>query len=345
MFQRFLPFAILDDRALALERSWEEAWVACVGSDRFARPFDDLWEDHRYDVPLLFLNSTVVETGQRIIMHPLPFAAQPAQDSPKSSPPIPHRPFQYYFNDALDGPAVLGGQVPLSTAVHMSARFTYVSPAGTIFRQDFPKDYAATESPDPRVIRVVDGGYFENSGAVTTDEILLAIERIAEHYHFPIHPIVIHISNDPLKPQIRQAEQFTGSHAFLPEILSPVWALLNVRPARGYQARDVLGDRAEIGLHQHLTDSTKEGAFAHFQLCEYNHRLPLGWMLSEFSRQEIDAQLPGSDKGSGETTLQAARTNFHNLEAVLLRLAGQTNPPAPRNETFTQYSRDCLGKS
>ena len=82
MFQRFLPWAILDDRALALKRAWEEAWMTCVGSERFARPFDDLWEDHRYDVPLLFLNSTVVETGQRIIMHPLPFAAQPAPVSP-----------------------------------------------------------------------------------------------------------------------------------------------------------------------------------------------------------------------------------------------------------------------
>ncbi|MGD9852436.1 MAG: hypothetical protein AB7T38_14335 [Nitrospirales bacterium] len=88
----------------------------------------------------------------------------------------------------------------------MSARFTYVSPVGTIFRQDLPKDYVATENADPQVIRVVDGGYFENSGAVTTDEILLAIERLAEQHHFTIHPIVIHVSNDPLKPQIRQEE-------------------------------------------------------------------------------------------------------------------------------------------
>jgi hypothetical protein len=343
MFQRFLPWAILDDRALALERSWEQAWVACVGSDRFAQPFDDLWEDHQYDVPLLFLNSTVVETGQRIIMHPLPFAAQPAQDSPKSTSPPPHRPFQYYFNDALDGPAVLGGQVPLSTAVHMSARFTYVSPAGTIFRQDLHKDSSATESAGPQVIRVVDGGYFENSGAVTTDEILLAIERIAEHYHFPIHPIVIHISNDPLKPHIRQEEQFTGSHAFLPEILSPVWALLNVRPARGYQARDMLGDRATIGLHQHLTDDQTGGAFAHFQLCEYKHRLPLGWMLSEFSRHEIDGQLPSLYPQEAIHTVPASHANFQNLESVLQRLAGTPNPQAPHDKVFTDYSRDCEG--
>ncbi|MDR4494029.1 MAG: hypothetical protein R3B74_06355 [Nitrospirales bacterium] len=344
MFQRFLPLAILDDRALALERSWEEAWMTCVESDRFAQPFDDLWEDHRYDVPLLFLNSTVVETGQRIIMHPLPFAAQPGLGSLKGIDSTPFRPFQHYFNDALDGPAVLGGRVPLSTAVHMSARFTYVSPAGTIFRQDLPKDYVATESADPRVIRVVDGGYFENSGAVTTDEILLAIARLAEHHHFTIHPIVIHISNDPLRPQTRQEEQFTGSHAFLPEVLSPIWALLNVRPARGYQARDILGDRAIIGLHQHLRDEQTGGSFAHFQLCEYKHRLPLGWMLSEFSRQEIDAQLPSFNAQEPVRIInKASLANSQNIESVLQHLMGTPNPQAPYDKVFTDYSRDCEG--
>jgi len=342
MFQRFLPWAILDDRALALERSWEQAWVDCVGSNRFAQPFDDLWEDHHFDVPLLFLNSTVVETGQRLIMHPLPFAAQPAQDSPLNISPIPHRPFQYYFNDALDGPAVLGGRVPLSTAVHMSARFTYVSPAGTIFRQDLPKDYTAASSVNPQVIRVVDGGYFENSGAVTTDEILLAIERIAERHNLQIHPIVIHISNDPLKPRIRQEEQFTGSHAFLPEILSPIWALLNVRPARGYQARDMLGDRATIGLHQHLRDNQTGGAFAHFQLCEYQHRLPLGWMLSEFSRDEIDGQLPSLNFQENIHSRQTPPGNPQNLGSVLQRLMGIPNPQVPHDEVFANYARDCV---
>ncbi|MGD9852435.1 MAG: hypothetical protein AB7T38_14330 [Nitrospirales bacterium] len=82
-FNNSFPLAILDDRALALERSWEQGWMTCVGSDRFAQPFDDLWKAHQYTVPLLFLNSTVVETGQRIIMHPLPFAAHPHQSSPK----------------------------------------------------------------------------------------------------------------------------------------------------------------------------------------------------------------------------------------------------------------------
>ena len=153
MFQWFLPVGILDDRALALEEAWERAWFDCTGSDHFTKPFDDLWNHEQFGVPLLFLIGTVVETGQRIIMHPLPFATtQGTQQSDLTGTSTTSK-FQEYFNNALDGPAVLGGSVPLSTAVHMSARFTYVSPAGTIFRQDLPKDRPHAEpnfTPGPQ---------------------------------------------------------------------------------------------------------------------------------------------------------------------------------------------------
>jgi hypothetical protein len=52
--------------------------------------------------------------------------------------------------------------LPLSTASLLSARFTYVSPAALI---DTHRCHA------PAWIRLVDGGYFDNSGAVTAQEI------------------------------------------------------------------------------------------------------------------------------------------------------------------------------
>src|SRR5437763_8070781 len=48
-----------------------------------------------------------------------------------------------------------------STAAHLSARFTYVSPAGSL-RKRSEKEIAA---------HVVDGAYFENSGTATALEI------------------------------------------------------------------------------------------------------------------------------------------------------------------------------
>ena len=344
MFQRFLPVGILDDRALALEEAWERAWSDCTGSDRFAQPFDLLWDQEHFAVPLLFLNSTAVETGQRIIMHPLPFAFQQKESPDDATIQVDGSNFQDYFNNALDGPAVLGGQIPLSTAVHMSARFTYVSPAGTIFRQDLPQNEENPENSQPKVIRVVDGGYFENSGAVTTDEILLAIRRIAKENHLHIHPIVIHISNDPLKHVLRKQEEFAGRYAFLPEVLSPIWALLNVRPARGYQAREELGERATLGLSDSTTESFVGGSFAHFQLCEFKRRLPLGWMLSELTRQDMDYQLPALGTTTPNLFRIVSQFNSNNLMVVLDGLSGNYHASRNRSEMLLDYERDCLGK-
>ncbi|MGB0911333.1 MAG: hypothetical protein ACPGYT_13300 [Nitrospirales bacterium] len=339
MFQRFLPVGILDDRALALEQAWERAWFGCTGSERFAKPFDDLWDNKHFEIPLLFLNSTVVETGQRIIMHPIPFTADQDLLPRNHATSI----FQEYFNSALDGPGVLGGKVPLSTAVHMSARFTYVSPAGTIFRQDLSQDSLPEElEAEPKVLRVVDGGYFENSGAVTTTEILLAIRKIAKIHELNIRPIVIHISNDPLKQRSRKLENFAGSHAFMPEILSPLWALLNVRPARGYQARDELSNRIEPHTLHDRSQQSEEGSFVHFQLCEFKRRLPLGWMLSELTRQDIDYQLPTIDTSPPDPFKTIAKFNLNNLSVVLDGLSGTYSTSGNTHALLTDYTRDCI---
>ena len=73
LLQRFLPAPLLDDRAIALKRSFERAWARAHPEDpaRLREPFVDLWRVHPEQVPLLFLNSTVVETGQRAIGAPL----------------------------------------------------------------------------------------------------------------------------------------------------------------------------------------------------------------------------------------------------------------------------------
>jgi hypothetical protein len=100
MFQQFVPFAFLNDRAVAVERSLQAAWDACEAGGRFAGPFTALWTDpSAFVVPPLLLNSTVVETGQRLIAAPVAIA-EPA------------------FSEALDSYRTLGPEVALSTAVH-----------------------------------------------------------------------------------------------------------------------------------------------------------------------------------------------------------------------------------
>jgi hypothetical protein len=221
-------------------------------------------------------------------MHPLDFSAGDEG-------------FGDVFKDAVDGRAALGDGVPLSTAVHLSARFTYVSPAGSV-QNRANSGGGPARSPDAdrsrRWIRLVDGGYFENSGTVTAAELFTAIEgyreaaeaRPREHGEpLPplarLHPFLIHISNEPVPfgDEDGAANRHRGKQAPLGEALSPLWALLNARPARGYQARDALFKRIA---------RNNEAKHAHFVLRDLDTALPLGWVLSGQARRNMQEQLP-----------------------------------------------------
>lgn len=282
LLQRFMPLAFLDDRAMTLEAAWEKAWTKEAGNIHFSfsDPFINLWGKQPFHIPLLFLNSTVVETGQRIIVNPL-YSGNNDDE------------FNDDFSHALNATSLIGDRIPLSTAVHMSARFTYVSPAGSIKRLDRPgKD---------SWIRVVDGGYFENSGAVTANEILTKIQNAAEEHEANIKIVVIQIRNSPI-PIEKDREENYDKRIFVSEVLSPVQALLHVREARGYQAREELSQR--VGDNNF-----------NFTLCKLKGTtLPLGWMLSKKARDEMEKQLTGRQGGKATT---CDKTNKKNLDKVI----------------------------
>ncbi len=265
--QRLLPFPVPHfDRALALEEAWERAWRATVpGRDRFAEPMESLREGAGWS-PVLFLNATWVETGKRIVASQAAITVDGEPD----------------FVDTEDAQRFFApNSLRLSTAVHMSARFTYVSPAGTL------------EKGDKKHGRVVDGGYFENSGSTTTLEIAKTINAMAEDRDEDprwknVEPIVIHISNEPVDPHyppetLEKAAKHPkiGPGIWMPEILSPLKTLLNTREARGTYARDTL--RLHVG----------EDHFFHFRLCRESTSVPLGWVLSSGTQRSMNIQLAG----------------------------------------------------
>src|SRR5262249_8116293 len=153
-------------------------------------------------------NATHVESGRRVITSHLDIGASPD-----------------VFRDAYDLHRMLpkGADLRPSTAAHNSARFTYLSPAGTL----------------PDGTHLVDGGYFENFGAVTARELLKAA---VDRWHEGVRPIAILISNDPEleardlpvsapgEPRSRPRETWAA------EVLSPLRALLHTRDARGLLA-------------------------------------------------------------------------------------------------------------
>ncbi|MFC5742218.1 hypothetical protein [Dyella tabacisoli] len=280
--QRWLPGAWFDDRSRALTRAWEKA-AEKHGVDAFAQPFAALYRgsDGQLDtrMPALFLNSTTVAEGRRFIQHPFRPIAM-------SITPAPTQPI---WTAAFDGSAWLDPRVPLSEVVLNSARFTYLSPAGTL-------NTAATPSPSPSHLQLVDGGYFENSGTTTLLEVMQQLRAIAMQRGQTLRFIVLHISNDPdiadfvtqhdpaqvvplystACPAVLNGTQRASSG----ELTAPLKALLDTRSARGEYAR--------VQLLQALQP---DDMLWHFRLCHGDYPVPLGWTISTPVFTELQRQL------------------------------------------------------
>lgn len=303
LLQRLLPAPVFDDRAMTLEQAWERAWRAHEPGDRFAAPFESLWRRDG-EVPLLFLNSTVVETGARLIQAPVRL-----RDGEREA-----------FVGALDGGDVFGRGAPLSTVVHNTARFPYISPAGLLRRADTPREHW---------LRLVDGGYFDNSGALTATELLAIVQRhrgaLAQRHGVRVMPYVLHITNggvDRVGP-CRDAVADAPSDArgcprrrLLPESLSPLWGVLNVRAAHTRRAAKVL-EAAGAGVGYKALALRNNGVVH-----------PLGWLLAEPSRRDMRCQVTGYDDPAcaapAQDDLPSARADLAEIIAFLRSAKGHT---------------------
>lgn len=260
LVQRFLPFPIERfDRSLALEHSWELAWFEVFPSKEkkesnlFAKGFLNLWQlqnaKSSFWLPNLFLNSTWVETGKRVITSNL------AIDN--------------NFSDAQSLLRVLQRDIPLSSAVHNSARFTYVSPAGRVVIPDKNRTWG----------HLVDGGYFENSGTSTAYNIL---KEVIDANRTDMTPVVLVITNDPsIKEPCSSSLGGCKPSEFMNETISPIRALLATRSARASYARSEIKSYVE----------SKGGLYIEVGLCKSNEPLPLGWTLSYRAEKNINGQL------------------------------------------------------
>lgn len=166
VLQRFLPCNIpgiskFADRARALEHSFEKAfWKAKndAGSPRDTLLSDGFKKQHQgRQIPALFINCTVAETGERGILSTARLDTSAAVDILDS------------IGDSID--------LPWSTAMSLSARFPGVSPGGRVLK-------------NKQVWRhLLDGGYHDNTGLQTARE-------IARNFPDSSKPVIIYIHND-----------------------------------------------------------------------------------------------------------------------------------------------------
>jgi hypothetical protein len=155
----------------------------------------------------------------------------------------------------------------------MSARFPYVSPAGTLQKAD-------SDGKTRIWGHVVDGGYFENSGAATAYDIFQNLLWERPDAWEKINPVILIISNDP-----KEVFSFIDPTAGKPEptdwigeVWSPIETLLRTREARGTYSQTLVATSPYIRVF-------------HFGLCDNKVPLPLGWQLSQLALQEIRKQL------------------------------------------------------
>jgi hypothetical protein len=255
--QRVLPGALLPDRAAALERSWEQAWHETLrGSTGLDRSFHSLWAGSSW-LPALLINGTSEKTGRRIITSNLQIDEQ-------------------QFPDAIDffGKVQIKGDIPISTAIHNSARFPYLDAAGTL---NLP-DVGMTD-------RIVDGGYFENFGAGSIYDLLTALNRIKKGRSVKF--FVLQISSDPeWRDQARRDDSWQRKSPFILNVTAdttaPPVALFNVGSALGFRATEV--------LRRFVSALQPDGGtyYAHFALSDETEAM--SWALSRRSTTALQLE-------------------------------------------------------
>jgi len=297
LIQRFLPVPVFSDRAAALEESWEAGFARiypnadCGLENSFTSFFVADACGKQQWLPRLLINGTYEESGRRLLT--TSFKVEPTTF-------LDTHDF-YELNDQ--------SALRASTAALNSARFSYVSPAGT-FGKEINDDFVP-------VGHVIDGGYFENYGANTLSNL---IDWLKQHSSNPPNEnpfsgglIVIAISNDSTIPlqqyDILAVPASAKPQAFLNEVLAPISGLANTRAGHGMLAYKQLAQYSEqlksvlVGAENNAGasgDSDVAVDMMHFYLASNSEQPPpLGWILSEQSKENMRAQITEKHNCSG----------------------------------------------
>lgn len=370
LLQRFLPAPVMPSRADSLEEAWEMGWAAaaaecrrnlhtqppsaCPDGDRMSSDYLSIWNGvldegavtPRSWVPIVLANGTHVQTGKRIITAPVTIRPLVFPDS-------------YDFFDSLRRP------IRASTAIHNSARFPIVSPAGTIRRGPEAATPGAAGSgnsaaaePDAGVsAHIVDGGYFENGGIET----LLDLARHIRERWPTRRILIVEIINDDALSEADsarcRADPGSDDCRFEPLVMPR------------HDASPLLGEVSAIGRAMFATREARSvlgakraslpggGKFEYYQFRlapdEQGRRTAMSWSLSRSSRDRMDAMFARSVAEVNEIISERIYTgnrkkevrdaliaNFRSRQAVshrceierltqAIRRRPPTTPPAP----------------
>lgn len=177
--------------------------------------------------------------------------------------------------------------VRLSTAVMLSARFPFALPSGRLTR---------CGEEDLAPANVVDGGYFDTSGASPLVELWGALARVVsvanrqhENGTRPDRPPAACIVPYFLQIDTGYADPVKRGDLSPAELLVPPVAALRARDARENNARQAA---ALLFSGPPETGPKASRRYAHiYPRAHPGIRAPLGWTLSDAAREELEGQL------------------------------------------------------
>ncbi len=233
------------DRGGALEQAFERSWQRVMGSAVLGQRFENLWQGaDQYRVPSLFLNATEAGSAKRVVISDVSMKGVDDLDTSIQT-------------------AVERRSLRLSTAALLSARFPYVSPEARMME-------------GRRMLRLVDGGFFDNSGAATLAHVHRVLAQAAREAGLAnkIRIVVLDIENDaPPAPGCNEQVDPGG-------FSTPLTILDRIRSAQAERFKQEL--RVIAGRESFWDDFRPGGGAAEF---------PLGWTLSAATRAEMDSQI------------------------------------------------------
>lgn len=245
LLQWFLPAPVRAfDRSSAMETAFAAAYHEHVQHDSMVEAFSEFRPADATDVPVMLLNSTSVQLGRRVVASPYPWPLADVSNEEQ---------------DPIDFHVLTGRDVSVATAVHNTARFPYISAAGRLRAVN-----------GENLGHLVDGGYFENTGADTLIDLLRYLKQSASP--LSVRFIAVVLLNTPPGEHLNDPNRIPWREtASLGELFSPVRALLQTRQARG-----------DLALRR-LRESLEPDDVVEFRVCSDSglREAPLGWQLSQ----------------------------------------------------------------
>lgn len=270
------------DRAQALELSLERAMSDLqVGGNKLpavaaaSKPFTDYWTPASH-LPALVLNTTWVETGNRVAFAPFPLnrVGDGTLYSFKDD----------FFKDNKDVK-----EASVLKAGVVSARFPGTSPAWQLSGLQIPQRLRGTNVTklEARTWNFVDGGYADNSGTQTAYDIYAELRRYIAERKLPIELRLIALSEEDLD-HLPDGTRYTDT-------VAPISALLNVRK-RGLieVVRKFANEDPELNNNPDAHVSARSGSRSRLlvlRLDQEHFPLTLGWTISEYRNSTIRLQL------------------------------------------------------